>query len=69
MENGWINVKDRLPEPGIEVLVVMGNRTMRVAEYSSADLVCPWWDGAFWLECEVKYWQPLPPPPTVGEGG
>lgn len=63
-ESGWIRVKDRLPEPGVKVLVVNTAEEIYIAEYK--------WES-FWLEPDyidisiVTHWMQLPEPPEVEE--
>ena len=62
----WINVKDRLPNPHKQhVLVVLSNKTVHFA----TDWV-DWPDGhvTFWIPFyerwfDVTHWMPLPEPP------
>lgn len=73
--NGWISVDDRLPDDGQEVLIVWHGET-RIA---IADLVPDGrvlfslgfydidgvnWTALYRYSGEIKFWQPLPPPPT-----
>jgi len=67
--NGWISVKDRLPEPGTKVLLATRSGMIRVVEYTPEDETYPWRDGAISWTGEGAHWQPLLPLPTVGEGG
>lgn len=58
--NGWISVKDALPEPHKAVLVVNSEDYFLAAIRS---------DGEFHLSnfarvYDVTHWQPLPPPTT-----
>lgn len=67
----WISVEDRLPEPGVPVLV----NYIGTDELPSADGVVVWTDwGALWWEgsladsesevtVPITHWMPLPPGP------
>lgn len=67
----WISVEDRLPEPGVPVLV----NYIGTDELPSADGVVAWTDwGALWWEgsladsesevtVPITHWMPLPPGP------
>ena len=74
--NGWISVEDRLPDDGQEVLIVWNGGT-RIA---IADLVPDGralfsfrfehvdnaeWNAIYRYSGEIKFWQPLPPPPSL----
>ena len=69
--NGWISVKDRLPEPGTRVLLATRSGEVVVVKYNPVDARYPWRspDGQISWTGEGAHWQPLPPPPVVGEGG
>jgi len=58
-ERRWVPVGERLPEIGVRVLVIDGDR---IAVYSwEGDL---WWSGECWRDMlEVAFWMPLPPGP------
>jgi hypothetical protein len=55
--NGWISVKDRLPDNlFIRCLVSMGNdRYIKIKEY----------DPSFWQSVNITHWMPLPEAPEV----
>jgi len=65
----WINIKDKLPEYGEEVLVeVNGHRGP--SWRNNHNLVAYLTQGGCWLEerhgvnpLSVTHWMPLPPPP------
>jgi len=74
----WISVKDRLPEPFVDVLVWCENlaqdyaqlECFRVGEfYAAIDRFCVWEDGkpsSFRTDRfygKVTHWMPLPEPP------
>ncbi|MDO9893236.1 DUF551 domain-containing protein [Glaesserella parasuis] len=76
--NGWISVDDRLPDDGQEVLIVWNGET-RIAK---ADLVPDGralfsfrfehvdnaeWNAIYRYSGEIKFWQPLPPPPITND--
>ena len=63
---GWISVKDRLPEVGVDVL------TASKAGYESFYMVDCIVNGDWWLQAgeevlPVTHWMPLPEPPKEGE--
>ena len=63
---GWISVNERLPEPGVIVLIA-NNKHRAVA---SRDFKYNWWNpdglgGYEWeWEFDPTHWTPLPAPPT-----
>ena len=76
--NNWISVDDRLPDDGQEVLIVWNGET-RIA---IADLVTgngalfsfrfealdeEEWSAIYRYSGEIKFWQPLPPPPITND--
>lgn len=78
--NGWISVKDRLPEPGIPVLALQLDvphqriryRLVRLVIYdiidpSTGKKMLSWFPnyGGYCVE-NIAYWQPLPEPPKGG---
>ena len=58
--NGWISVKDGLPEYDVEVLTFeTGNyKVNAVSKYTQW-----WWDSNEGFERNPTHWQPLPKPP------
>ena len=54
--NGWISVKDRLPEPKAVVLAHCTNGRMLTVGYFDKDL-------EFLKSGRVTHWRPLPEPP------
>lgn len=66
--NGWISVNERLPEPGIRVLVwvssdrwgVWADSCVEIAERKN---LYGKWDVEGWDHDDVTHWQPLPAPP------
>lgn len=73
--DGWISVKDRMPEDSCESILIYGSATcgtcdpepkVREGSYSSTysdgrDL--DWKFGEYECSCEVTHWMPLPEPP------
>lgn len=58
--NGWISVKDRLPEPKAMVLAHCTNGRMLTVGYFDKDL-------DFLKSGRVTHWMPLPEPPESAE--
>lgn len=71
--NQWISVKDRLPEPGKEVLVWYrytwgaGFTSYRFGISKWYSNIKRWYEGCLPKDIEVLYWQPLPEPPKDGD--
>jgi hypothetical protein len=67
--NGWISVKDRLPEDRVYVLVAFGQAT-RVSAFSycykSEEGIWYRSDG-YQTSADITHWMPLPEPPATGE--
>lgn len=77
---GWISVKDRLPEPEQEVLVIAhgwSDRLLYIGSYQRMEAETSWltgvtskasdwslWGWSYLREPEVTHWMPLPEPPT-----
>lgn len=56
--NGWISVKDRLPEDYKDVLAYdSGHKEIVIAFYDSESEE---WTYGNWYDGEITYWQPLP---------
>lgn len=76
---GWISVKDKLPEPEQEVLVIAhgwSNRLLYIGSYQRVEAETSWltgvtskasdwslWGWSYLREPEVTHWMPLPEPP------
>lgn len=66
----WIPVTERLPEPGEPVLMAWPFNGSYVVEVGFLDGTPPpgyeirWSDSRYNKGMEVRFWQPLPPPPT-----
>ena len=73
---GWVSVKERLPEVGIKVVVLYGsNSEFYSGEVESAHRVQPresgkwWWAGLETIpDNYISHWMPLPAAPTNEEG-
>ena len=66
-QEGWISVKDRLPEEEERVLIYTktnitnyGTYTKRYGAYRKEGFICQ--DGFMWLNT-ASHWMPLPQPP------
>lgn len=64
MSGEWISVKERLPEPYPQRIVVVLRTGKIVATHMGHDFVHgPFWSGVKnWFD--VTHWMPLPAPPT-----
>lgn len=64
-DKGWISIKDRLPEDGVEVLVHDTDCGVLIGWYDKKDniFVCEFINQ---LDA-VTHWQPLPKPPKDGD--
>lgn len=61
--NGWISVKDRLPEDYKDVLAYDSEyKEIVIAFYDSK---FEEWTYDYWYDGEITYWQPLPELPEV----
>ena len=54
----WISVRERLPEPGQEILAVVGNTAAE--PYT---ITTKFWDATFSTWASITHWMPLPEPP------
>lgn len=66
-DNGWINVKDRLPDDKGRYLICTESRRDEIAYYQPigdkfSDYE-PFWQGSSCRFTSVTHWQPLPKPP------
>ena len=67
-KDGWISVKDRMPEDGVDVLVFIENTTNNTVNYK----VSSWWSWEqIWTAIpdwdktkSINFWQPIQPPDT-----
>ncbi len=76
---GWISVKDKLPEPEQDVLVIAhgwSDRLLYIGSYQRMEAETSWltgvtskasdwslWGWSYLREPEVTHWMPLPEPP------
>jgi len=58
--NDWIDVKDRLPADGDEVIAFNGNNVGALTYFKRENLWCDY-HSYYWPK--VIYWMPLPPLP------
>lgn len=58
VERDWISVEDRLPEPGVDVLVVYPDKHINMGTAGSDD----WLEEDF-EDGNITHWVPLPEPP------
>ena len=77
MENKWISVDERLPEPSENCLVAakVGDRVVIDLgslvpgfDYTTNECCCEWMITNDWDEgegCEITHWMPLPEPPKM----
>ena len=56
----WISVRERLPEPGQEILAVVGNTAAE--PYT---ITTKFWDATFTTWASITHWMPLPEPPKM----
>lgn len=76
---GWVSVKDKLPEPEQDVLVIAhgwSGRLLYIGSYQRMEAETSWltgvtskasdwslWGWSYLREPEVTHWMPLPEPP------
>lgn len=70
----WVSVKDKLPEYGAEVIVVLNYKRRRVACFSyrgkcddTGRLLWRWHNSDDESTLTVTHWMPLPEPPKEEE--
>ena len=67
--NGWISVKDKLPDNSALVIVCLAKTTVTAAHYNHGRKHWKQWNGVsdkFILgDGLVTHWKPLPEPPSV----
>jgi hypothetical protein len=67
--DGWISVKDRLPEPGVSVLVVTGfEKPIRITigwTFTEPQEARGKWGSFAGMRSAVLYWMPLPGAPDA----
>ncbi len=62
--DGWISVKDRLPDTNRDIIVCLNSRVVRCGWYSPNIQV--WFDADTTDEIKsVTHWRPLPDPPRM----
>ena len=62
--NGWISVKDRLPEDDVSILICSTRKTISKATYSSDMGRYYIADSDLWYnELDITHWRSLPKPP------
>ena len=64
----WIRVEEKLPEPGVRVLIARPyeqGQPLRVEQASYS--VSGWWRVYGTNVKRVKYWMPMPEPPQEAE--
>lgn len=61
---GWISVKDRLPENELPVIVSMYGETQRYLYRYHPSQKCWTMDDSIIRETNIEHWQPLPPSPN-----
>lgn len=59
-DNGWISVKDRLPELYVDVLIFTKGGTIAV---DCLERIMSWGEDFYNYEQNVTHWMPLPKPP------
>jgi len=63
----WIPCSERLPEPGVNVLVWDWIFKKTVLAYVGKITKTDWWGTGHMLSCPPKEWMPLPLPPVEQE--
>lgn len=61
--NGWISVKDRLPDNGKEVLILNNDKDIYLGMYVDEAKSFFFDFGMEYHKIEVTHWRPLPEPP------
>lgn len=56
----WISVRERLPEPGQEILAVVGHTAAEPYTITTF-----FWDATFDNWARITHWMPLPEPPKM----
>lgn len=56
----WISVRERLPEPGQEILAVVGHTAAEPFTITTF-----FWDATFDNWARITHWMPLPEPPKM----
>jgi hypothetical protein len=65
-DNGWISVKDRMPEDDVSILICSKRKTISKATYSSSMERYNIADSDYWYnELDVTHWMQLPEPPAT----
>jgi hypothetical protein len=68
-DNGWISVKDRMPEDDVSILICSKRKTISKATYSSSMGRYNIADSDYWYnELDVTHWMPLPDLPESEDG-
>jgi hypothetical protein len=65
-DEGWVRCSERLPEPGIDVLVLDGRRRTCSVLHLLPDASRGWYPGG-WDTAYTSHWMPLPPGPADTE--
>lgn len=68
----WISVKERLPSPGVDVLILAVSGWMEIRSFTPDDGVHAWgWYPGGLPLASSTHWMPLPKPPVVNviDGG
>lgn len=70
MNNGWIDVNDRLPEDNgdtVEEYLVFNGNHRYVCEWNTNRVTPDWTDDEDRLQTGITHWQPLPDAPPQTE--